>query len=112
MTSVGLKCFLAKVLFPEPEAPIRTTSDKSGNVNFSRILLSPWTAGRLPFVLERPEWHPLRRQVETKLHIHVTQRPELTRSEIRRGSIQSGDPCGAARRQAWFQISRCTHGSA
>ena len=30
ITSVGRKCFLAKVDLPDPVEPIRTTSEKSG----------------------------------------------------------------------------------
>src|SRR5579862_9008987 len=44
MTSVGRKCLRANVLLPEPEAPMRTTRDRSGNENFSfmgRLLRAP-----------------------------------------------------------------------
>ena len=34
-TSVGLKCLRAKVDLPEPDGPIRTTSDKFGNRDVS-----------------------------------------------------------------------------
>ena len=36
--SVGLKCFRANVDLPEPDAPIRTTKESSGMVNFTEGL--------------------------------------------------------------------------
>jgi hypothetical protein len=33
-TSVGLKCFRAKVDFPQPEGPMSITSESSGTVSF------------------------------------------------------------------------------
>src|SRR5580692_4511299 len=39
-TSVGLKCVRAKLDFPQPEGPIRTTSESSGIVMFTEFALS------------------------------------------------------------------------
>ena len=39
-TFVCLKCCLAKVDFPEPEGPIRTTKENSGMVSFILCLLA------------------------------------------------------------------------
>src|SRR5262245_15655749 len=37
--SVGLKCLQAKVLLPEPEAPMSTTNESSGMVTFISVVL-------------------------------------------------------------------------
>src|SRR5215472_18982800 len=110
MISVGRKCFFAKVLLPEPEAPIRTTRDSSGNVNFSLISLIRLKDGRWPFALGHPVQYLLPQREETKPYSCDTKRRERPRTEIRRESTRNDGLCDEERQQAWSRISRCIHG--
>src|SRR5215471_13274752 len=112
MISVGKKCFLAKVLLPEPEAPIRTTRDNSGNVNLSLILVKPSTHGKPPFVWGLRALHLLRRPEEMKRRSCAPTQRASPSPEIRNGSTRNGGPCDETTLLAWSRISRCILGLA
>src|SRR6267142_2721634 len=112
MISVERKCFRAKVLLPDPEAPIRTTRDKSGNVNFAFTWRSNSQSEKQPSVWARRGRRLLRRSARAKHHSGVLRPRDCTRLETPRGSIRSGGLCGAVFLRAWSRTSHCTHDSA
>jgi hypothetical protein len=95
---------VGKVLLPEPEAPMSTTRDKSGNVNFCFMEGFNRCGERCPSGWVNRASNPPDRWAGTPPSNDFFRKQDLPRPEILRGSIQSDGPCGGTNRREGFQI--------